>query len=585
MKFQPYALLLAFLVITCTSVVAQDRPTLSDQNNALTTVPLVEAEQHLIQQPIPVYPPLAKVARVEGTVDLTLEVDAEGVVLRVVKSSGNPLLVRAATETALQYRYRPFEVSGKATNVFVEAHVSFSLYFLSTPHIPFPEVRPDDDVVIEYENFRCKLQIHSKGIVDYNGIRAIVVPGKHQTRIDSEEFQELLNVFRIADFFSLRADYPMALDASFTTVSIEIGDARKVVSTNSIAPPALGVIEAAILRYSHSDRWITGSVETVPSLLRETSEPTARRRVLSETLPYAAYYGEPSLVAEILKNPVDLEYRGPFRSTALMLAAERGNPEIVGALLKAGANPRTVDDAGRGALIFGAGSGNAKVVELLIAAGSKADEKDKYGDTALMAAAASGNPESVRLLLSKGAKVNTQNGRRQTALLSGATGDDGFGIIEFGRGHGRIPEELIHRDAVVKMLLDAGANINWHGWFGETALFSLKDDAVQELINHRINLEARNDYGETALIATVSDSIAEILVKAGANVNAQDKNGRTALMVAAENNYVDKLEVLVKAKGIRLDQRDKKGETALMKARAKKLENSIRVLVSAGAVE
>jgi ankyrin repeat protein len=135
------------------------------------------------------------------------------------------------------------------------------------------------------------------------------------------------------------------------------------------------------------------------------------------------------------------------------------------------------------------------------------------------------------------------------------------------------------------MLLDAGVDINSHGWFGETALFSLEDEAVQVLINHRINLEARNDNSATALIDTVSDSITEILVKAGANVNAQDKNGRSALMVAAENNHIDRLEVLVKAKGIRLDLRDKKGETALMKARANHLEKSIRVLESAGAIE
>ena len=71
----------------------------------------------------------------------------------------------------------------------------------------------------------------------------------------------------------------------------------------------------------------------------------------------------------------------------------------------------------------------------------------------------------------------------------------------------------------------AGADIDAHGWFGETALFSLDEDAVRELIRHHVNLEARNDYGQTALIETVSGSIAEILIKAGSDINAKDKDG------------------------------------------------------------
>ena len=97
-----------------------------------------------------------------------------------------------------------------------------------------------------------------------------------------------------------------------------------------------------------------------------------------------------------------------------------------------------------------------------------------------MAAAAAGNPESVRLLLKNGADVNATNNRRQTALLSGATGNSGFGILEMGRPHADISEDAIHRDVVVRLLLNAGARINAHGWFGETPLFSLEESAVRE---------------------------------------------------------------------------------------------------------
>ena len=114
------------------------------------------------------------------------------------------------------------------------------------------------------------------------------------------------------------------------------------------------------------------------------------------------------------------------------------------------------------------------------------------------------------------------------ALLSGATGDSGFGIVEMGRGRTEVPEEKIHWDRVVQLLVDAGANIDAQGWFGDTALFSLNKDAVQKLIDNHISLEIRDDSGETALIETVSASIANLLIEAGANVNAQDNDGKTA---------------------------------------------------------
>ena len=359
---------------------------------------------------------------------------------------------------------------------------------------------------------------------------------------------------------------------------------EKRVSENGFnVPRNLKDVEEAFLKYSHSDQWVTGNAETVPAMIAETPDPAARREILSTVLPRAARYGDTALVRDILAHNVDLERRGPYGATALMLASERGLADMVSALLKAGASPRRRDGVGRGALTFAADSGNAGVVDLLLAAGAKPNEKDKYGDTALMAAAASGNPESVRILLDKGASVNARNCRRQTALLSGATGDDGFCTGDSGRGRAEIPEETIHRDAVVRALLDAGANINVRGWSGETPLFSLEDDAVQELIRHHIDLEARDNYGDTALIETVSASIAEMLLKAGANVNAQNKKGETALITAAEFNEVDKLQVLLMAPGIRVEQRDNQGDTALMRARAKHLEDSVRVLTSAGA--
>ena len=552
----------------------------------LTIILAYEAEQHLVERTPPDYPPIAKVANVEGDVRLTLEVGQSGGVVRVVTSSGPALLRKAAETAAEHYHYRPFEVNGKPADVLVEAVVNFRLHVQTLP-VPFPEVTDIKSVRVEYTDGSIDIRVSGDGRVEYDGQRTGVAESKHERQIRTEEVQLLLDAFRKANFFSLNDDYSVsATDVGSESTSIQIGDRRKTITDNYVQKPAaLDEVQKAVLKYSHSDQWTKGNSDTVPGLVAETPNTTARKVVLSNALPVAALYSDTAVVHEILAYPVDLNREGPFKDTALMLAADRGLADMVDTLLKAGADPHRVDEFGRNALIFGAGSGNSEVVQMLISAGLKADARDKYGDTALMAAAAAGNPESVRLLLKNGADVNATNSRRQTALLSGATGDSGFSIGEMGRPHADVPEDKIHRDVVVGLLLDAGAHINAHGWFGETALFSLEENAVRELLRRHADLEARNEFGETPLIETVSGSIADTLIKAGADVNARDKDGKTALIRAAENNYVNKLEVLVKAPGIRLEQRDNDGETALMRARAKNLPASVDVLVAGGATQ
>jgi TonB family protein len=53
----------------------------------------------------PVYPPLAKLAGIEGNVVLDVTVDADGTVSNIKVESGHPLLVKAALEAVQQWKY------------------------------------------------------------------------------------------------------------------------------------------------------------------------------------------------------------------------------------------------------------------------------------------------------------------------------------------------------------------------------------------------------------------------------------------------------------------------------------------------
>jgi TonB family protein len=65
---------------------------------------------------IPVYPPLAEQARVEGTVKVGITVDETGAVAKATGMSGQPMLLAAALENVKTWRFAP--IKGKSS-VFV----------------------------------------------------------------------------------------------------------------------------------------------------------------------------------------------------------------------------------------------------------------------------------------------------------------------------------------------------------------------------------------------------------------------------------------------------------------------------------
>ncbi|HSA92534.1 MAG TPA: energy transducer TonB [Terriglobales bacterium] len=81
----------------------------------------------LIHRVQPIYPHLARVARVEGTVVLHAIITRDGAIesLRVI--SGHPMLQQAAVEAVQQWRYRPFFLGDAPVEVETQITVNFVL--------------------------------------------------------------------------------------------------------------------------------------------------------------------------------------------------------------------------------------------------------------------------------------------------------------------------------------------------------------------------------------------------------------------------------------------------------------------------
>jgi protein TonB len=81
----------------------------------------------LIFQPKPEYPPLAKMARIQGVVRLDAVISKEGTIQDLKVISGHPLLVRAALDAVQRWRYQPTLLNGEAVEVATEIDVNFTL--------------------------------------------------------------------------------------------------------------------------------------------------------------------------------------------------------------------------------------------------------------------------------------------------------------------------------------------------------------------------------------------------------------------------------------------------------------------------
>jgi protein TonB len=84
-------------------------------------------EGSLIRRAQPVYPPLARMARIQGSVIVAAVISKAGTMERVQVVSGHPMLIPAAVDAVSLWRYRPYILNGEAIEVETQITVNFVL--------------------------------------------------------------------------------------------------------------------------------------------------------------------------------------------------------------------------------------------------------------------------------------------------------------------------------------------------------------------------------------------------------------------------------------------------------------------------
>jgi protein TonB len=84
-------------------------------------------EAKIVKRVIPTYPPLAKQARISGTVRLEGVISREGRIVNLQVLYGHPLLTQAALQAVSQWLYQPTLLNGEPVEVIAPIDVHFTL--------------------------------------------------------------------------------------------------------------------------------------------------------------------------------------------------------------------------------------------------------------------------------------------------------------------------------------------------------------------------------------------------------------------------------------------------------------------------
>ncbi len=334
----------------------------------------------------------------------------------------------------------------------------------------------------------------------------------------------------------------------------------------------------------------TGNVEAARLLVRAGADPNAVEGWGGQTaLMWAAARGHPGMIDVLLEAGADPNARGIVRNwsrritaeprpkdmdrgglTPLLFAAREGCAECVRRLIAGGADPDQHDADRATPLVLALMSMHFDTAAALIESGADVDKWDLYGQNPLYMAIdlnttpAGGRPDIpstdrhsgldiARMLLERGANPNLQLKVRppyrnviqdrggDNVLSNGATpllraakaGDND--AIRLLLADERTLVDLPTATGVTPLLIAAGMG---HGVNPTRGRYKTEEEGVESirlLAGAGADLNARNESGQTAVHAAVQKGwgrIIEALAGLGADLTIEDNNGMTPLALA-----------------------------------------------------
>ncbi len=197
-----------------------------------------------------------------------------------------------------------------------------------------------------------------------------------------------------------------------------------------------------------------------------------------------------------------------------------------------------------------------------------------------MLAVLNGDIRKAEKLVEKGADVNAKNRWEKTALLICSEFTEPCKLKTLEEEHYWSPRKkrilVLDNLEMIQFLIDHGADVNVQDRSGRTALMNSVADGDIKCPN------VRKDFGNIYFHLEPNAEVIDLLIKHGADLDAQNRNGQTVLILAISGRQVEVAKDLIK-RGADIHKETRDGATALHYAGYYDNPDIARLLIDNGA--